>query len=159
MPAAPTLSAILQFDTRSRRSTSRPTRNKKSTRPTLAASESVGMEALGNMASEKPGMRPKTDGPRRIPPTISAMTRGWRILERGKCRRRVKMMMMPACEYRQKSRSLAFLSTCLDNEDDDGVLGVIFAGVFAFNDTALTCCSLICYTRGGSLCCYRRSDC
>lgn len=96
MPAAPTLSATLQFFKSSRRSTSSPTKKRKSTRPILAARESVGMEAVGKMASVKPGIRPNTEGPRRIPPMISAMTRGWRILERGKWRRRVKMMIMPA---------------------------------------------------------------
>jgi len=54
------------------------------------------MEAAGKMALVKPGMRPKTEGPRRMPPMTSAMTRGWRILERGKWRRRQKMMMIPA---------------------------------------------------------------
>ena len=67
-------------------------------------------------------------------------------------------MMMPACEHCQSRRGFTLVSTYLDNEDDDGVLGVIFAGVFAFDDTALTCCPLICYTRSGSLCCYRRRD-
>lgn len=83
MPAAPTLSATFQLDSSSRRSTSRPTRKRKRTSPKLAAMESTGREALGNIASEKPGIRPRTDGPRRMPPRISAMTRGCRILERG----------------------------------------------------------------------------
>ena len=98
IPAAPTLSAIRQLERRRRRSTSSPTRKRKSMRPTLAAIDNVGMEAVGKMASVKPGTRPNTEGPRRIPPMTSAMTRGWRNLERGKWRRRQKTMMMPACE-------------------------------------------------------------
>ena len=97
MPAAPTLRAIRQFDARSRRSTSSPTRKRKRIKPTLAAIESVGMEAVGNIASVKPGMRPNTEGPSNIPPMTSAITLGCLILERGKWRRRQKMIMMPAC--------------------------------------------------------------
>ena len=99
MPAAPTLRAIRQFDTRSRRSTSSPTRKRKRIRPTFAAIESAGMEAVGKIASVKPGMRPNTEGPSNIPPMTSAITLGCLILERGKWRRRQKMIMMPAyCE-------------------------------------------------------------
>ena len=83
IPAAPTLNATLQLEMRIRKSTSRPTRKRKSTRPRLATRERVGIEALGKMASLKPGTRPRTDGPSRIPPMISAMTRGCLILERG----------------------------------------------------------------------------
>ena len=65
-------------------------------RPTLAAVDSVGMEAGGKMALVKPGARPRTEGPSSIPPMTSAMTRGCLILERGRWRMRVKTMMMPA---------------------------------------------------------------
>ena len=46
---------------------------------------------------------------------ISAMTRGWRILDRGKWRRRVKMMMMPVCKSRQYGRAWSGVehSTCM----------------------------------------------
>ncbi len=67
--------------------------------PTLAARLKVGIEAVGKMASVKPGMRPMTDGPRSMPPITSAMTRGCRIFERGRWRSLQKMMMIPAwCE-------------------------------------------------------------
>ena len=49
----------------------------------LATRVSVGMEAAGKMALVKPGMRPMIEGPRMMPPMTSAMTRGWRSLERG----------------------------------------------------------------------------
>ena len=101
IPAAPTLSAIRQLESRSRKSTSSPTKNRNKIRPRLAAVFRTGMEAVGNMAAVKPGMRPKTEGPRRIPPIISAITRGCFILERGKWRTRQKMMMMPACHDRE----------------------------------------------------------
>jgi len=81
MPAAPTLSVIFQFETMIRKSTSRPTKNRKSTSPTSAARESVGIGFLGKIALVKPGIRPNTEGPRSIPPMISAMTRGWQISE------------------------------------------------------------------------------
>lgn len=96
MPANPTLTAILQLDTSKRRSTSRPTRKRKRIKPMLAAVVRVGREATGKMASEKAGICPRTDGPSSIPPMTSAMTRGCLSLERGKWRRRQKMMMMPA---------------------------------------------------------------
>ena len=83
MPAAPTLKAILQLDTMIRKSTSRPTRNKKSINSTLTTRDKVGIDAWGKMPLVKPNMRPNTEGPRRISPMISAMRRGWRILERG----------------------------------------------------------------------------
>ena len=96
IPAAPTLSAMRQFLTRRRKSTSSPTRKRKRIRPTLAAADSVGMEARGKMALVKPGARPRTEGPSRIPPMTSAMTLGCLIMERGRWRSRVNMMMMPA---------------------------------------------------------------
>ena len=99
MPAAPTLSAILQFLTRRRKSTSSPTRKRKRIRPTLAAVESVGIEAVGKMALVKPGTRPRTEGPSSMPPMTSAMTRGCLILERGRWRSRVNTTMMPACRF------------------------------------------------------------
>jgi hypothetical protein len=46
--------------------------------------------------SVKPGMRPKTDGPRRMPASTSAMTLGWRILPRKKARMRASRMIKPA---------------------------------------------------------------
>ncbi len=101
IPAAPTLSAIRQLESRSRKSTSRPTKNRNNMRPRLAAVFRTGIEAVGNMAAVNPGIRPKTEGPRRMPPMISAMTRGCLILERGKWRTRQKMMMIPACHCRE----------------------------------------------------------
>jgi len=83
IPAAPTLKAGRQLLTRYRRSTSRPTRKRKSTKPRLATRVRFGMEATGKIASVKPGIRPMTEGPSRIPPMTSAMTRGCRIRERG----------------------------------------------------------------------------
>ena len=62
----------------------------------LAAVDSVGMEAAGKMALVKPGARPRTEGPSSIPPMTSAMTLGCLILERGRWRIRVNMMIMPA---------------------------------------------------------------
>ena len=156
MPARPTLRAILQLDTSRRRSTSRPTRKRNSISPMLAASERVGIEAAGKMASVKPGARPRTEGPSRMPPMTSAMTRGWRILERGKWRRRQKMIMMPACKgvgsallqgwrwekreersRRGKRNEVIYL----DDEHDDGVLGVIFGGIGTLEDATLARCS------------------
>ena len=46
----------------------------------------------------------------------------------------------------------------LDDEKDDGILGVIFAGVCASNDTILTCRSGSWGGRGGGLCGYGGSD-
>ena len=103
IPAAPTLSAIRQLESRSRKSTSRPTKKRNRIRPRLAAVFRTGMEAVGKMAAVKPGIRPNTEGPRRIPPMISAMTRGCLILERGKWRTRQKMMMIPACRHHQSA--------------------------------------------------------
>ena len=65
-------------------------------RPRFAATLNAGMEAVGKMAAVKPGMRPMMLGPRMMPVMTSAITRGWRSLERGKCNRRVRMMTMPA---------------------------------------------------------------
>ena len=62
------------------------------------------MEAGGKIASVKPGARPRTEGPRRMPPMTSAITRGCLILERGKWSSLQKMMMMPACEERHISK-------------------------------------------------------
>lgn len=83
IPAAPTLSATFQLLTKKRRSTSRPTRKRKSTKPRFATRDKLGMDAAGNIAAVNPGILPITDGPSRIPPMTSAMTRGWRILESG----------------------------------------------------------------------------
>jgi hypothetical protein len=55
------------------------------------------IDAAGKMEVWKPGIRPITDGPRMMPPMISEMTRGWRILESGQLRARQNMMMMDAC--------------------------------------------------------------
>ena len=97
IPAAPTLSAIRQLLTRNLKSTSRPTRNKNSTRPKFAARVRAGSEAVGKMASLKPGIRPMTDGPSKIPAMTSAMTRGWRSRDKGKCKIRQKIRIMEAC--------------------------------------------------------------
>jgi hypothetical protein len=96
IPASPTLNATLQFDLNNRMSTSRATRNKNSIRPKFATRVNIGIEAVGKMAFWKPGIRIITDGPRIIPPMTSAITLGWRSLERGKWSRRQKIIMMPA---------------------------------------------------------------
>jgi len=56
------------------------------------------MALAGKMAFWKPGMRIMTDGPNRIPPMTSAMTRGWPKYLSGKYSSRQNMMMMPAWE-------------------------------------------------------------
>ena len=76
IPATPTLTASLQLLTKYLKSTSKPTRNKNNTSPRFATSDRFGIDSVGNIASVKPGIRPMTDGPRRIPPMTSAMTRG-----------------------------------------------------------------------------------
>jgi hypothetical protein len=98
MPSSDTLAAIRQLDTKNRTSVSRPTRNRKNINPKLATAFKVGIEAVGNMVLVKLGIWPSTDGPRRMPPMTSAITRGWRILESGQWRSQQKMMMMPAFE-------------------------------------------------------------
>ena len=110
MPARPTLTADLQLLMRNRISTSSPTRNRKRTSPRLAMRLRLGIEAVGKMASVKPGMRPMTDGPSRIPPMTSAITRGCRMRERGQCKRRQNMMIMPACESLSELKCLAGLA-------------------------------------------------
>lgn len=96
IPAVPTLNATLQLPKKTRRSTSSPTKNKNSTNPRLAMRLRFGMEAVGNMASVKPGMRPITVGPSMIPPITSAITRGCFIFDSGQWRSRQNMMMIPA---------------------------------------------------------------
>jgi hypothetical protein len=95
--AKPTLSAIFQFDNRNRRSTSSPMMNKNKVRPRFATKLRLVIDSAGKMDCLKPGIRPMTDGPRMMPPMISDITRGWRILERGQLSARQKIMMMPAC--------------------------------------------------------------
>lgn len=100
----------------------------------------MGIEAAGKMASLNPGMWPITDGPRMIPPMTSAMTRGWRILDRGQCRIWQTMTMRPTCmrlcqhghDLKNKRRS-----TDLDNEDGERVLWIVHGRVCALQDTAL----------------------
>jgi len=99
IPAKPTLAAILQLLARYLRSTSRPTRNRKRTRPRLATSVKFGMEAAGNIADVNPGILPNTDGPSKMPTMTSAITLGCRSFESGQWRRRQKMMTMPALQY------------------------------------------------------------
>ena len=83
MPAADTLSAILQFLIKVLRFVSTPIMNKKRTNPKLATRLSVGRDSGGKMACRNPGILPITEGPNRIPPITSDITRGCRILERG----------------------------------------------------------------------------
>lgn len=52
-----------------------------------------GRLCVGKMLLEKPGMRPKTVGPSKMPPMTSAMTLGWRILANPMARTLVKMRM------------------------------------------------------------------
>lgn len=107
MPAAPTLNAIRQLLTRNLKSTSRPTRNKNSTRPKFAAKVRAGIEAVGKMALLKPGIRPITEGPNKMPAITSAMTRGCRSRDRGKCKSRQKIRIMPAFHVNYE------LATCI----------------------------------------------
>ena len=141
MPASPTLRAIFQLDKSKRKSTSNPTKNRKSIKPTLAAMERVGMEAVGKMCSVKPGIRPKTEGPRRMPPMTSAMTRGWRILERGKWRIRQKMMMMAALKITLDISMVSIYEertvSYLNDEDDDWILWIILGGIGPLKDATL----------------------
>lgn len=65
-------------------------------RPMFATRLRFVIEAAGKMEVWNPGMRPMTDGPRMIPPIISDMTLGWRILERGQFSARQKMMIIEA---------------------------------------------------------------
>lgn len=53
IPAKPTLAAILQLLVRYLRSTSSPTRNKKSTNPRLATRVKLGIESVGKIVSVK----------------------------------------------------------------------------------------------------------
>ena len=99
MPAAPTLNAIRQLRSRSRRSTSSPTKNRNRMRPRLATLVRLGIDSFGKMWFVKPGILPKTEGPSRMPPMISAMTRGCLILDSGKWRIRQKTRMMLACPH------------------------------------------------------------
>ena len=73
----------------------------------------------------------------------SAMTLGCLILERGKWRSRVNMMMMPA--YRdncqQEEGRQAGGEAYLNDEDEDGVLWVISGGVGSLKDASLIGCS------------------
>nr|POF24725.1 hypothetical protein CFP56_71700 [Quercus suber] len=113
IPAVPTLSATFQLLAAYRRSTSKPTKKRKSTNPKFATRVRLGILAVGKMASEKPGMRPMTEGPSKIPPTTSAMTRGLaRTWRRNIC-------------------------THLDNEQDDRVFGIIVAWIPSFQNPAL----------------------
>lgn len=76
MPASPTLRATRQLDVNMRMSTSSAMRKRKRIRPKLAELFRTGIEAAGKMASLKPGIRDSTEGPNRMPPMTSAMTRG-----------------------------------------------------------------------------------
>ena len=146
IPARPTLTADLQLLIKYRISTSRPTRNRNRTSPRFAIRFKLGIEAVGKIASEKPGMRPITEGPSRIPPMTSAITRGWRIRERGQCSSRQKPMMMLACDGTRNIRVGVFPQTLsrssyLDDEQDDGVLRVVNRRILAFQDTTLRSCT------------------
>ncbi|KAI2474379.1 Na-H-Exchanger multi-domain protein [Pyrenophora tritici-repentis] len=81
--AIPTLSAIFQLLSKKRKSTSKPMMKRNRVRPRLATRFRLVIDAWGKIESLKPGIRPMTEGPRMMPPMISEMTRGWRILERG----------------------------------------------------------------------------
>ena len=96
IPANPTLRATLQFDINKLMFTSSPTRNRKRIKPTFATRLRFGIAAVGKIASSKPSMRIRTDGPRMIPPMTSAITLGCRILERGQCSIRQKIMIIIA---------------------------------------------------------------
>lgn len=125
MPSALTDRATFQLLNKKRRSTSSPTRNKKSTKPMLATSAKLGMASVGKIAFVKPGMRPMIEGPRTIPPMTSAMTLGWRSLERGHWRRRQRMRMMLAWRGISLVYQHIGRPAYLDNEDNDRIFGVI----------------------------------
>ncbi|KAH3682531.1 hypothetical protein WICPIJ_006504 [Wickerhamomyces pijperi] len=72
----PTLSAILAFFLMNSISTSNPTKNKNKMTPKLAIKLRSGIEGLGKQVDVKLGIRPKTEGPKRIPAMTSEMTRG-----------------------------------------------------------------------------------
>lgn len=75
-----------------------------------------------------------------MPPITSAMTRGWRNFCRGKCRIRQKMIMIPAFVAGQRCNpetAEANWAAYLDDEDDNGVLGVVVGGIVALEDTSL----------------------
>jgi len=59
-------------------SNSKPTKNKKNTKPKLAAAYKAGKEDAGKKISVNFGIFPKADGPNIIPPITSAMTLGCR---------------------------------------------------------------------------------
>jgi hypothetical protein len=74
---------------------------------------------------------------------ISAITRGCLSLDKGKCRRRQKMMIMPA--YSDPRRQQCFPSPrgrrprepYLDDENDNRIFRVKFGGVGSLEDTTL----------------------
>ncbi len=78
-----------------------------------------------------------------IPPITSAMTRGWRILERGQCSRWQTMMIRLACVHRQPSpepwsmEEMRVWRLYLDDEECNRILGVVNRRVGAFDHTAL----------------------
>lgn len=85
IPAALTVAGIRQLLARKRNRI----------RPRFAAIMNAGIDSIRKMASVKPGMRPKILGPRMMPVMTSAMTRGWRSLESGKCSSRMNIITMP----------------------------------------------------------------
>jgi len=83
IPRKPTLTAMRQLLIRNRTSTSNPTMKRNNIRPMLATVASVGWAPAGKTVEVNPGIRPITEGPSRMPPMTSAMTRGWRRRDRG----------------------------------------------------------------------------
>jgi hypothetical protein len=55
MPAAPTLRATRQFETKRLMLTSNPTKKRNRTRPRFATSDKLGIAAVGKIAAWKPG--------------------------------------------------------------------------------------------------------
>ena len=83
----------------------------------------------------------------------SAMTRGCRILDSGRCKRRQKTMIMPALGKLGQRHTALDLKRVgyLDDEDDDWVLGVVDGGISTLEDTALRSCPGGSAGRGGKL--------
>jgi hypothetical protein len=96
MPPTLTAKAMRQLLARKRTSTSRPTRNKNKIRPRFATKARFGIADVGKMAFVNPGILPNTEGPSRIPPITSAITRGCLSNDSGKCNRRHKIKIIAA---------------------------------------------------------------
>lgn len=80
MPASDTIADRRALRLMILASISRPTMKRNRQRPILATRDKYGSDWEGNMCWVKPGIRPRAVGPRRMPPSTSAMTFGCFIL-------------------------------------------------------------------------------